>query len=132
MNPELKNPSIVGRVTIFLAILALVGTLAWNQASAAASVSVLPDPAVDAPRAANADQTAVISGGCFWGIQAVFQHVKGVKSATSGYSGGPAAAAEYEQVSTGTLRAGMAATVDSTARMRARAATVPVPARPRP
>jgi peptide-methionine (S)-S-oxide reductase len=101
MNPKLKNPSIVGKVTIFLAILAFAGGLAWNQARAAATVSILPNPAVDAPRAANADQTAVISGGCFWGIQAVFQHVKGVKNATSGYSGGPAAAAEYEQVSTG-------------------------------
>jgi peptide-methionine (S)-S-oxide reductase len=43
----------------------------------------------------------VFSGGCFWGIQAVFQHVKGVSSATSGYSGGSAATAEYEVVSTG-------------------------------
>jgi peptide-methionine (S)-S-oxide reductase len=45
--------------------------------------------------------TAVVAGGCFWGIQAVFQHVKGVKSATSGYSGGAAKTAEYEVVSTG-------------------------------
>ena len=46
-------------------------------------------------------QTAVISGGCFWGIQAVFQHVKGVITATSGYSGGAANTAEYELVSNG-------------------------------
>jgi peptide-methionine (S)-S-oxide reductase len=46
-------------------------------------------------------QTAVIAGGCFWGIQAVFQHVKGVVRATSGYSGGSAKTAEYEVVSTG-------------------------------
>jgi peptide-methionine (S)-S-oxide reductase len=57
---------------------------------------------VDAPRASiAAKQTAVISGGCFWGVQAVFQHVKGVISATSGYSGGSARTAEYETVSTG-------------------------------
>jgi peptide-methionine (S)-S-oxide reductase len=62
----------------------------------------LPDPAVDAPLASvNANQTAVLAGGCFWGVQAVFQHVKGVISATSGYSGGEANTARYEMVSTG-------------------------------
>jgi peptide-methionine (S)-S-oxide reductase len=51
----------------------------------------IPPPAVDAALAsAKSQQTAVISGGCFWGVQAVFQHVKGVISATSGYSGGAA------------------------------------------
>ena len=63
----------------------------------------LPDPAVDTPLAsAHSQQTVVFAGGCFWGIQAVFQHVKGVKEATSGYSGGSASTAEYETVSTGT------------------------------
>ena len=47
------------------------------------------------------EQTAVVAGGCFWGIQAVFQHVRGVINATSGYSGGAANTAEYEMVSTG-------------------------------
>jgi peptide-methionine (S)-S-oxide reductase len=79
---------------------ALVGATACNaKASPAASV---PAPVLDAPRsAASGQQTAVVSGGCFWGIQAVFQHVKGVISATSGYSGGSAKTAEYEIVSTG-------------------------------
>src|SRR5690242_5887629 len=64
--------------------------------------AALPVPAVDAPRvAASGQQTAVLSGGCFWGVQAVFQHVKGVIKATSGYSGGSAKTAEYETVSTG-------------------------------
>lgn len=62
----------------------------------------IPNPAVDAPMATNkVEQTAVVAGGCFWGVQAVFQHVKGVISATSGYAGGSAKTAEYEQVSTG-------------------------------
>jgi peptide-methionine (S)-S-oxide reductase len=62
----------------------------------------LPSPAVDASLAkTNSPATAVVAGGCFWGIQAVFQHVKGVISATSGYSGGSAKNAEYELVSTG-------------------------------
>jgi peptide-methionine (S)-S-oxide reductase len=62
----------------------------------------IPSPAVDAALATTkSQQTAVISGGCFWGIQAVFQHVKGVTTATSGYSGGAANTAEYELVSNG-------------------------------
>jgi peptide-methionine (S)-S-oxide reductase len=64
---------------------------------------VLPNPAADESSPAKSTQeTAVFAGGCFWGVQAVFQHVKGVVSATSGYSGGPSIAAEYEVVSTGT------------------------------
>jgi peptide-methionine (S)-S-oxide reductase len=51
--------------------------------------------------AAKGEKVAVFAGGCFWGIQAVFQHVKGVKRAWSGYSGGAANTAEYEMVSTG-------------------------------
>jgi peptide-methionine (S)-S-oxide reductase len=78
----------------------LIGATACNaKASPAAAV---PAPAVDAARAtAPGQQTAVLSGGCFWGIQAVFQHVKGVLSATSGYSGGSSKTAEYETVSSG-------------------------------
>lgn len=62
----------------------------------------LPDPAVDDPiSTTKTTQSAVVAGGCFWGIQAVFQHVKGVVSATSGYSGGADDTAEYGMVSTG-------------------------------
>ena len=51
--------------------------------------------------AAPADQTAVFAGGCFWGVDAVFKHVKGVAEVVSGYAGGNAATAHYEQVSNG-------------------------------
>ncbi|HTS60196.1 MAG TPA: peptide-methionine (S)-S-oxide reductase MsrA [Terriglobales bacterium] len=62
----------------------------------------LPTPKMDDPIAASkTEQTAVVAGGCFWGIQAVFAHVKGVISATSGYSGGAANTAQYEVVSGG-------------------------------
>ena len=84
--------------------LALLGSLLGATAcSAKASSGVAaPAPVVDEPRAsAPAKQTTVLAGGCFWGIQAVFQHVKGVISATSGYAGGSAKTAEYETVSTG-------------------------------
>lgn len=62
----------------------------------------LPDPAQDETLAnISSQQSAVFAGGCFWGVQAVFQHTKGVISATSGYSGGTASGANYEQVSSG-------------------------------
>jgi len=64
--------------------------------------AVLPAPAVDAPRAAKpGKETVVFAGGCFWGVQAVFQHVRGVIDATSGYAGGEAKTAAYDLVSTG-------------------------------
>jgi peptide-methionine (S)-S-oxide reductase len=82
-------------------VASLLGTTACTAKANPAS-STVPAPAVDAPRATGAgQQTAVLSGGCFWGVQAVFQHVRGVTSATSGYSGGSAKTAEYEVVSTG-------------------------------
>ncbi len=84
---------------IFLTV-TLAGVTACDAGDRANSA--LPNPTVDAPIAsARATQAAVVAGGCFWGIQAVFQHVKGVVSATSGYSGGAANAAQYELVSTG-------------------------------
>ncbi len=71
--------------------------------SAAARADEFPNPAADAPLSATpGEQKAVFAGGCFWGIQAVFEHVKGVTRATAGYSGGSADTAEYETVSTGT------------------------------
>jgi peptide-methionine (S)-S-oxide reductase len=80
---------------------ALLATTACN-AKASPAAAPVPAPVQDAPRASTSGkQTAVVSGGCFWGIQAVFQHVKGVLGATSGYSGGSAKTAEYETVSTG-------------------------------
>jgi peptide-methionine (S)-S-oxide reductase len=95
---ETKMPS-----SIRVALLLLGSLLGATACTAKANpASAVPAPTVDAPRAsAAAQQSAVISGGCFWGIQAVFQHVKGVISATSGYAGGSAKTAEYEIVSTG-------------------------------
>ena len=88
-------------IHIFLLFLVLLAGTVACTAGNASSVAV-PGPTADASKAAKpGQQTAVIAGGCFWGIQAVFQHVKGVVSATSGYSGGEARTAEYEVVSTG-------------------------------
>ncbi len=67
-----------------------------------AAVPHLPDPVADAPLAAShGSSKAVLAGGCFWGLQAVFQHVKGVTHVTAGYSGGEANTAQYETVSEG-------------------------------
>ena len=77
----------------------LVGSLSLAREVAVA----LPDPKLD-PSAATAtgEQTAVFAGGCFWGVEAVFRHVKGVRSAVSGYAGGSTVAPSYEDVSSGT------------------------------
>jgi len=82
----------------------LGGLLAFSPtALAAGGATALPAPATDIPAASAASpQTAVFAGGCFWGVEAVYRHVKGVKSAVSGYAGGPASAADYVLVSTGT------------------------------
>ena len=86
----------------FILFASLLGATACNAKASPGMPAAFPAPVLDAPRAATAgQQTAVLSGGCFWGIQAVFQHVKGVIKATSGYSGGSAKTAEYEIVSTG-------------------------------
>ena len=74
-------------------------TLACNRA--AASVVAIPDPAVDETlRSTPAQQTIVLAGGCFWGVDAVFKHVKGVTDVRSGFAGGKGAVS-YEEVSTG-------------------------------
>ena len=83
---------------LIFGVTAMVCGLAWAEGQ----TSSLPNPAHDAPLAkTSTQQYGVFAGGCFWGIQAVFQHTKGVISATSGYAGGAATTAEYEAVSTG-------------------------------
>jgi peptide-methionine (S)-S-oxide reductase len=88
----------VRMVAMMLTVLA--GTLACRAGSGASAA--VPSPVVDeAKAAAKGKETAVVAGGCFWGIQAVFQHVKGVRSATAGYSGGTVKNPDYEMVSSG-------------------------------
>jgi peptide-methionine (S)-S-oxide reductase len=71
-------------------------------ASAGEVATLVPAPTVDEPlQQSAASETAVLAGGCFWGVQGVFQHVKGVTDAVSGYSGGTKASADYETVSSG-------------------------------
>jgi peptide-methionine (S)-S-oxide reductase len=80
----------------------ILTVLAGAVACRAGSGAAVPGPVADEAKAtAPAKETAVVAGGCFWGIQAVFQHVKGVVSATSGYSGGTLKNPDYEAVSSG-------------------------------
>jgi peptide-methionine (S)-S-oxide reductase len=84
-----------------LALLPLLGILWCAPAMAAEPAVALPNPAVDVQAAGEETQVAVLAGGCFWGVQAVFQHTKGVQQAVSGYSGGMKAGPSYEEVSSG-------------------------------
>jgi peptide-methionine (S)-S-oxide reductase len=94
---------------IALAVLVAVGVALFAVprgfllSGRATASTTIPAPAVDEPAgSAGASETAVLAGGCFWGVQGVFQHVKGVTQAVSGYAGGDAGTAQYETVSTGT------------------------------
>lgn len=93
-------------MTTFRSSLFAIGTVALlaacNFAGARSKPVPLPDPRLDAPRTTGAgDQVAVFAGGCFWGVEAVFEHVKGVKDAVSGYAGGSALTARYPIVGSG-------------------------------
>src|SRR5215212_3489158 len=84
----------------------------WHSSAVSAEAAVvIPAPTTDGPRHGDAE-TAVLAGGCFWGVQGVFQHVKGVTSAVSGYSGGASETARYESVGSG--RTGHAEAVEVT------------------
>jgi peptide-methionine (S)-S-oxide reductase len=90
--------STIAASIILLAVLALF--LFTNRTQAGSSS--LPVPTLDDPLATtSSQQSIVLAGGCFWGIQAVFEHVKGVTSATAGYAGGTSQTADYETVSSG-------------------------------
>src|SRR5438445_10994555 len=88
-----------------MALVLIVGLVAWTAFRALGARLPetpripFPAPAIDAPLAtAKSQQTAVFSGGCFWGVQAVFEHLKGVSSATSGYAGGYVMAPSHDRV----------------------------------
>jgi peptide-methionine (S)-S-oxide reductase len=92
------------RVQVVAALaLATAGIVLWHSPLyGAESAVVIAPPTVDNAKTAGASQTAVLSAGCFWGVQGVFEHVRGVQKAVAGYAGGDRASAQYETVSTGT------------------------------
>src|ERR1700691_501016 len=95
------------KTSIGLRVAALVsavtaGASLWHSPlfGAQAPVIIAP-PLIDNPKSAGPAQTAVLSGGCFWGVQGVFEHVRGVKNVIAGYAGGAKATADYQTVSSG-------------------------------
>ncbi|CAB3722411.1 peptide-methionine (S)-S-oxide reductase MsrA [Achromobacter piechaudii] len=87
--------------TFCATLAAAFGLLGMGASNAAETAFIIPAPAVDQTPDAAGQEKAVIAGGCFWGVQAVFQHVKGVSNAVSGYAGGQATTANYDTVSNG-------------------------------
>ena len=101
-TPMAKVAAFVGDKILVFAVVAAVAVGAYMASSAAAEKAVqLPAPAFDLP-ASDGPRTAVFAGGCFWGVQAVFQHTNGVLRAVSGYAGGTADSANYQAVTSGT------------------------------
>jgi peptide-methionine (S)-S-oxide reductase len=93
---ELSRPSLCAAALSVLAITAFAAT----PSRATEDAVIIPAPSADV-QASDGIQTAVIAGGCFWGVQGVFQHTAGVVNAVSGYAGGSKATADYQMVSTG-------------------------------
>jgi peptide-methionine (S)-S-oxide reductase len=92
-------PTALAIAILMLAVLAI-----RNTSAAAEGGRALPAPMVDLPPGQTTSAVVVLAGGCFWGVQGVFQHVNGVTSAVSGYAGGDKRTADYESVSLGTTR----------------------------
>lgn len=87
-------------LTAALSVALLVTAAQWSTRAAESAVAV-PAPSLDDKKSDGKLQTAVLAGGCFWGVQGVFEHVKGVRRVLSGYAGGEQSTADYETVSTG-------------------------------
>ncbi|MEO7325261.1 MAG: peptide-methionine (S)-S-oxide reductase MsrA [Dokdonella sp.] len=99
MNSRLKKAT---RPLLYLALIALPCMLFWQvSARSQEPAVVIPAPALDESAQNAASDKAVFAGGCFWGVQGVFQHVKGVTKAVSGYAGGAGNTARYEAVGGG-------------------------------
>ncbi|RWE64807.1 peptide-methionine (S)-S-oxide reductase MsrA [Mesorhizobium sp.] len=107
-----KRLTKVARGALAALMLAAAGAALWQTpAISAEKAVVIPPPAMDEKPTADTAK-AIFAGGCFWGVQGVFQHIKGVTSAVSGYSGGDKGTAAYETVGTG--RTGHAEAVEIT------------------
>ena len=106
-NADMKSDTVWSRRSVMalavVAGLAGIGLMTLRTSASAGEGRAIPAPVIDETVVADAGlETAVLAGGCFWGVQGVFQHVKGVTSAVSGYAGGDKATAEYEIVGRGT------------------------------
>jgi peptide-methionine (S)-S-oxide reductase len=98
-----RKSNVLSGAALAAASLLLAGYVLHGGAASSTEIArVVPPPALDEPASQAASEVAVFAGGCFWGVQGVFQHVAGVTNAVSGYTGGDAKTAHYETVSSGT------------------------------
>ena len=97
--PRLVTPALAAAALIPTAMFMSLPPFGESRAAGPTAAAMAPEPAPVGVTASS--DTAVFAGGCFWGVEAVFEHLKGVSSATSGYAGGSAPSPSYEQVSSG-------------------------------
>ena len=102
MSRHVLTAAILGAGAISVATTVIVPASSAAGWVAQEKARVIPPPSVEEPASQAKSETAVLAGGCFWGVQGVFQHVKGVSRAVSGYAGGRKNTANYETVSLGT------------------------------
>lgn len=95
---SLRHYGLIATLVLGSALVFQNNAWSWGGAEQAVTISA---PVLDEPAGITHSETAIFAGGCFWGIQGVFQHVKGVTSAVSGYAGNAVKSASYEEVSTG-------------------------------
>jgi peptide-methionine (S)-S-oxide reductase len=95
-----RSPWLSGLMLTSLGLVIVTGANA-SRAAAQEKAVVIPTPATDVTSDQKSSEVAVLAGGCFWGVQGVYQHVKGVSSAVSGYAGGQKSTAQYEIVGRG-------------------------------
>ncbi len=113
VDKPVTSRSSVLRRALWVGLLVPLGFVLWHPATALESASAMPAPLVtETTPPVGGTKTAVFAGGCFWGVQGVFEHVAGVTSAVAGYTGGDRDTAAYETVSTG--RTGHAESVEVT------------------
>ena len=99
---ELSEMPFFTKIIVIVSVATAIGCSVANSSSVATGVAdVAPTPAANGDSPAKGLQTAVFAGGCFWGVEAVFEHVKGVTDVRSGYAGGDAKTANYDKVSDG-------------------------------
>jgi peptide-methionine (S)-S-oxide reductase len=102
LKSSAKRLAFLNRPLLLVAVAATAGAAFAISQPAAEEARAIPAPAADEDGATTGQETAVLAGGCFWGVQGVFQHVEGVTNAVSGYAGGDKDHPDYHQVSTGT------------------------------